>query len=79
MLSIVIEDYICIKVYDANTTISVCGGRWGGRENTLPTEAVIPVEENSGLELLEQNMFIIPTSSKRLHYISLGDEIYILD
>lgn len=73
MISTVNEDYICIKVYDANTTISVSGG-WRGeggeekRENTLPTEIVMPVEEKNGLELLKQNMFIIPTSSKRLHY-----------
>lgn len=66
MISLVNEDYICIKVYYDNTTISVCDE--GGRENTLPTEIVMPVEENSGLELLEQNMFIIPASSKRLHF-----------
>lgn len=68
MISTVNEDYICIKVYDANTTISVCGGGEKKRENTLPTEIVLPVEEKNGLELLKQNMFIIPTSSKRLHY-----------
>lgn len=73
MISTVNEDYICIKVYDANTTISV-SGRWRGeggeekRENTLPTEIVMPVEEKICLELLKQNMFIIPTSSKRLHH-----------
>lgn len=68
MISTVNEDYICIKVYDANTTISVCGGGRGrGRENMLPTEIIMPVEENSGLELLKQSLFIIPTSSKRLH------------
>lgn len=67
MISTVNEDYICIKVYDANTTISVCGGG-KKRENTLPTEIVTPVEETNGLELLKHNMFIMPTSSKRLHY-----------
>lgn len=44
------EHYICIKVHDANTTISVGGA---GGENTLPTEIVIMPAEKNGLELLK--------------------------
>lgn len=61
------EHYICIKVYDANTTISVCEKKKKRKENTLPTEIVMPVEKH-GLKLLKQNKWILPKSSKRLHY-----------
>lgn len=34
------------------------------KKKTLPTEIVMPVEKND-MELLKQNMWIIPDSSKR--------------
>lgn len=42
---IVNEHYICIKVYDANITISLCGKKEKNNKTTLPAEIVMPVRK----------------------------------